>query len=293
VNIPSVGQQTALWEERLTAAGIPPDGLISRARVGARMVPGDDGGSRLGGTPRMPAGWSWPAWQGRPLQYLARIDLDALARVLSVDQRHGLPAAGALHLFTDALGEGWGFDPEHAGSFAAFLVAADVPVEGFETPGDVRDPDGYEFELELPERRVELVPELVLPDGFADETRSLLGDDQLDAYWDVRDDVLDELFHGAPRHRVCGLPDIVQNPMELECQLASEGVYVGDPTGYQTPRAHELAPGAKDWRLLAQIDSDDDLGLMWGDAGLVYWWLREADFHQGRPERCWGILQCS
>jgi uncharacterized protein YwqG len=293
VNIPSVEEQAALWGERLAAAGIPPDGLMSHSQVGARMVPGDDDSSRLGGAPRMPAGWSWPAWHGRPLQYLAEIDLDGLARVLSEDQRHGLPAGGALHLFADALGEGWGFDPEHAGSFAAFLVADRVEVQRFETPSDVRDPDGYELELELPERPVELVPELVLPDCFSDETRSLAGPDQFDSYWDVRDDVLDEIFHRAPRHRVCGLPDIMQNPMELECQLASEGVYVGGPTGYQTPRAHELAPGAKDWRLLAQIDSDDDLGLMWGDAGRVYWWLREADFRQGRPERCWGILQCS
>jgi Domain of unknown function (DUF1963) len=111
VNIPSVDQQTALWEGRLTAAGIPPDGLMSHSQVGARMVPGDDGSLRLGGTPRMPAGWSWPAWHGRPLQYLAQIDLDGLARVLWENQRHGLPARGALHLFADALGEGCGVRP--------------------------------------------------------------------------------------------------------------------------------------------------------------------------------------
>jgi hypothetical protein len=110
--------------------------------------------------------------------------------------------------------KGAGFDPEHTGSFAAFLVADRVEVKRFETPSDVRDPDGYELELELPERPVELVPELVLPDCFSDETRTLFGHDQFDSYWDVRDDVLDEIFHRAPRHRVCGLPDIMQNPMD-------------------------------------------------------------------------------
>lgn len=241
----------------------------------------------------MPEGWIWPTWNGRPLQYLGGIDLKALARILSVKHRHGLPDAGRLELFADALGEGWGFDPSHAGSFAPFIIDVDVARKSVETPSDVRDEDGDVIDLELDPRTKALVPELVLPDCFDTGTRDLLDDRQFDRYWDIREELDKELFGGGPHHRVCGRPDVVQNPMELECQLASHGVYVGTPEGYESDEAWVLAPGAADWRLLAQIDTDEDLGLMWGDGGLIYWWIRLADAEAGRVDRCWGILQCS
>jgi hypothetical protein len=42
--------------------------------------------------------------------------------------------------------------------------------------------------------------------------------------------------------------------MQLECQLASNGIYCGDPDGYKNPRVAELKSGAADWILLLQID---------------------------------------
>lgn len=54
----------------------------------------------------------------------------------------------------------------------------------------------------------------------------------------------------------------------------------------------ELSEGAKDWRLLLQFDSDDDLKVMWGDAGIIYFWIREQDARAGRFERAWVVLQC-
>ena len=49
---------------------------------------------------------------------------------------------------------------------------------------------------------------------------------------------------------------------------------------YQGPRYGQLAPGAADWRLLLQIDSDDDAGIMWDTTGRVYVWIREQDLHR-------------
>jgi uncharacterized protein YwqG len=135
-----------------------------------------------------------------------------------------------------------------------------------------------------------LVPELVLPSPFAEHAPQDLSDEQDDAYYELFDEFNDECFGGANRHRICGLPDIVQNPMERECQLVTNGLYVGG-LDYDRERAAELEPGAADWHLLAPIDTDEDLGLFWGDTGCIYWWLREADFATGRVERCWGIVQ--
>jgi len=50
--------------------------------------------------------------------------------------------------------------------------------------------------------------------------------------------------------------------MELECQLASNGINVGGPEGYKDPRRAELEAGVKDWKLLLQLDTDNDTGWM-------------------------------
>jgi uncharacterized protein YwqG len=79
--------------------------------------------------------------------------------------------------------------------------------------------------------------------------------------------------------------------MELDCQLASNGIDLGEPGAYDSERARALAAGRRDWTLLAQVDSDDDLGWMWGDAGRVYRWLRRQDLAAGRWDAAWGIVQ--
>jgi uncharacterized protein YwqG len=35
--------------------------------------------------------------------------------------------------------------------------------------------------------------------------------------------------------------------------------------------------GAREWTLLAQIDTDDDAGFMWGDCGMLYFLIRPDD----------------
>ena len=81
--------------------------------------------------------------------------------------------------------------------------------------------------------------------------------------------------------------------MRLESQLVTNGIYVGDSSGYEDPRAGELESGADDWRLLFQLDSDEDrLGVMWGDVGRLYFWMREEDLRGRRFDAAWTILQC-
>jgi len=94
-------------------------------------------------------------------------------------------------------------------------------------------------------------------------------------------------------HRLLGHPDPIQGDMQLECQLASNGIYVGDPAGYTDPRAAALRPRATEWRLLFQVDSEDAADMMWGDVGRLYYWIRDADLRASNFDNCWMILQCS
>lgn len=47
-----------------------------------------------------------------------------------------------------------------------------------------------------------------------------------------------------------------------------------------------------EWRLLLQLDSDDASDMMWGDSGILYFWIREADARAGDFSNVWVILQC-
>jgi len=106
-------------------------------------------------------------------------------------------------------------------------------------------------------------------------------------------ELIDAEFRGAPKHQVAGYPSPVQgDDMELECQLVTHGLYCGDPSGYQDPRAVSLRDGAKDWRLLFQFDSDDELDVMWGDAGTLYYWVEREAAARGDFSNAWLILQC-
>jgi uncharacterized protein YwqG len=81
--------------------------------------------------------------------------------------------------------------------------------------------------------------------------------------------------------------------MELESQLASNGVYVGTPEGYASEEAKQLESGANDWKLLFQFDSDGDLDIMWGDCGMIYFWVQQQKSTINQFDNCWLILQCS
>ncbi|HEV7753278.1 MAG TPA: DUF1963 domain-containing protein [Baekduia sp.] len=55
------------------------------------------GHTRLGGRPDLPAGSHWPARHGRPLSFLAQVDLGALAQAVP----GSTPARGLLSVFAD------------------------------------------------------------------------------------------------------------------------------------------------------------------------------------------------
>ena len=90
-----------------------------------------------------------------------------------------------------------------------------------------------------------------------------------------------------------GHPDEIQGDMKLECQLVTNGLYCGDSTGYEDPRAAELEADASDWRLLLQVASDEDAGAMWGDLGRLYYWIRDQDLRRGAFDASWLVLQCT
>mgnify|MGYP002870201319 CR=1 FL=1 len=93
-------------------------------------------------------------------------------------------------------------------------------------------------------------------------------------------------------HKLLGHSDNVQGGMELECEMVSRGIYAGNPSGYREAERLNLRRFAGRWKLLLQIDSEEELGMMWGDCGRLYFWITEDDLAARRFGKAWLILQC-
>lgn len=237
--------------------------------------------SHFGGSPQLPAGVAWPENHGKKLGFLARL---SLADIRSAHEVDWLPRTGALLFFYDVIKTPWGFDPKDRGSWSVLLVPDLVD------PVATTDSGPDESCFPIPHRSVSFRKTEAFPTSAHAlfEARSLSAE-ACDAY----DELTHELMGDGPLHQVSGFARPVQDDdMELQCQLVSHGLYCGDATGYEDARAEELEPGATHWKLLLQFDSDDDLGVMWGDCGMLYFWVEAEAARAGRFENVWVVLQC-
>jgi len=237
---------------------------------------------KIGGQPDLDIRHRWPLWKSEPQSFLAQLDLAALRTSGGPDW---LPERGALFFFYDAEQSTWGFDPTDRGSWAV-----------------IHDPNGFAANAlaspSLPEHAVFNARPLGGSPGRSLPDAELLGAPYPDVDTPEYEAYEARLTASAPKdapwHQVAGHPAAIQSSaMALECQLASNGVYVGGPEGYASPKRKTLEAGVKDWRLLLQLDSDDDANMMWGDLGRLYFWVREDEARKGNFDGAWMVLQCS
>lgn len=247
------------------------------------------GESRLGGVADVPDGFVIPSAKGRQLEFLLQLNLEGLPR-------HGLserlPTSGLLSFFYDLKEQPWGFDPKELDGFRVFHF----PDRTMLRPSEVRS------EFSLASSALQFWRAWSLPsyssrvgDRFQDELRSALdSDEEVDNLYSLSQ----ALFRceapkpEGPSHRIGGYSHNIQGDMQLEAQLVMNGLYCGNATGYNDPRRADLEPSCEDWQLLLQLDSDDDAGFMWGDCGMLYFWLRHQDLANRDFARVWMSLQC-
>lgn len=241
------------------------------------------GASKVGGCPDLSPGITWPEWKGRPLSFLAQIDL---AELSEFEASELLPSSGILSFFYDSEQGTWGFDPNDIGSWRVIFSKESGPNLIRRNLPDVL-PECAQF----PTCSVSFYQENTLPpfDSMVVDSLGLSKQEQ-DTYLRFLGAYEEE--HGGVAHRILGHPDPIQGDMQLECQLVSHGLYAGDASAYQHPRRKELEPGSLEWRLLLQLDSDNNAGMMWGDAGRLYFWIQEGALKERDFHKVWMILQC-
>jgi uncharacterized protein YwqG len=286
---------------------LPHDILIQKLRVGTRLraesIDGElpIGASRFGGLPDLPVDVAWPRWEGfleetvlhtgkvfkHPyppvsLTFLAQLDLREIP-----DARGVLPEAGWLYFFYDAGEQPWGFDPRHRGSASVLFVEGGGALSRRSPPADVSLNCGS-FEP----RRVQADLVATLPRWPSELGLTIEDETVRDAYEELAET---DIAGGGPHHRLLGWPKLVQGEMEMECQLAVNGIYCGTSDAFRTSKAKRLEADASDWIMLLQLDTDDGdsgPGWMWGDSGCIYFWIRKQDLAARRFDRGWTILQC-
>ena len=238
--------------------------------------------SYFGGFPPQFPGFRWPQRNSKPLGFLACVDLSKLPRTFD-----WLPESGRLLFFYDMENQPWGFDPKDRGGWKVLYV----DTQSSPDKAKAMAPSELKSEFVLTTRGMQFET-ATLPPSWEEEVLSPFN--LTDAEQDELIDLRTSLYGDRLPHQIGGYPDPIQSPeMALECQLVSNGLYCGDSTGYQDPRAEALKPGAKDWRLLLQIPSDDELNVMWGDVGTIYFWIREEDAKRKDFSNVWLVLQCS
>jgi uncharacterized protein YwqG len=241
------------------------------------------GESKIGGHPHLPKGYDWPWFQEKPLAFLAQINL---ADVAAFDTNHLLPKDGVLSFFYEGGVDVWGFDPQDKGGWRVFWFEGAALTQ---TP----PPEALEDALRFRPCKVSFQSDATYPTDTWETEQTLLHDktpEQKEAFWALWDAWEEE--KPEAKHRLFGHPELVQGDIFLEAQLASHGLYCGNETGYNDPRAKQLEQGVPNWLLLLQLDTDDNADMMWGDVGTVYFTIPEEDLAARRFEHVWLTFQC-
>jgi Domain of unknown function (DUF1963) len=254
-------------------AMIRPAMRLQACRRGEKQV------GQLGGLPSLPDDVSWPKWEDEgSLNFVASIDCGRLP-VDALDI--ALPADGTLLFFYFDSDSGY-FDPEYpprtvlvsdpdslAGARVLFVPAGAPAVER-DTPADI---EPYDY-TPLTVKPILTGPELDHP-SFRLACRDLPDADHVledFASWDAFSNALRKLTP-QPWHRLGGHALPVQNAVEVD--VAQAQLRVKAP--FDAPVLPALQEEGQRWTLLAQVDSDSEAGLMWGDVGSLYWLIRPED----------------
>lgn len=249
------------------------------ARPAAHIAPSRiETTSWFGGQPPAVEGFAWPTHLGRPLPFLACIDLDAIHDI------RWLPESGRLLFFYDLEAGAWGTGHDDPGAWRVVYVS-----EAPTAPGGANTPPPQNDVQHLPRQSIAFDHARTLPSWNRTEVADLaLTGPETDRLHELR---WSQAFGGAALHRIGGYPDGIQHSdMETTCELdlrARRGIPFS-----MDDREAIRREAAGTWRLLLQFDTDDSLGVSWGDTGTLYFWARKDEAARGDFSNTWIQMQC-
>lgn len=248
-------------------------------RVVPTGSPASDGVS-FGGPPKLAPSVDWPEREGRPLTYLARVEIERLP--------------GSLLFFFDTADAPSGLQADHRGAGRVLLGGAHAS-DAAETVGASPGPCS-------PPQRVAgaSTGELVLPRAWSAAVEALGLSEEERPEWEQLRENLAEMQGTEPPyellasfhvvHRILGFPDESNGDMPLICELCARGHDVPGGQALLHPEAQELERVATRWELLAQLSADTRLGWAWPHRRL-YFWIDAAALERGDLSEVWTIAR--
>ncbi len=223
------------------------------------------GASKFGGAPDVPADFVWPMWNDKPLGFLAQINLEEVA-AFDVDRL--LPKSGLLSFFYDV------DEPEFT----------DVS-----TPGSWRVSffDNVEKRTSI-ERETGFHSALIHFSGGWSSPQTVDVPPEND-HWQWQSacesspcsSTGERPYQG---HQMLGYGSPVTSDASWFASWRSRGDGEWRTVTPTTAEVHE-------WILLFQLDSDEEIGTMWGDVGTLFFLIKKEDLAMRAFERVWMELQ--
>ncbi|CAG9620362.1 YwqG family protein [Sutcliffiella rhizosphaerae] len=219
------------------------------------------GSSKIGGSPDLPEEWEFPRNKESNLTFMLQVNLKDAKQF---DKNNVLPDIGILYLFYDVEEQPWGFEDEEGcftvlyynGDFSK-LKRKDNPIKG-------------EFSS-LPSFNIAFESMVSIPEYLEDI--NFLNEEEEENYWEFR--------------------QALMQPEDENGIMESAHYMLGAPMNIQNDVFEELFEDGEDPVLLFQIDSDEEeLGLMWGDSGMLYFCMEKEDLLKKQFDRVAFTLQC-
>jgi uncharacterized protein YwqG len=205
------------------------------------------GTSKIGGLPDVPRSFEWPSWKGHPMSFLAQINLEEFP-MNTVNPDY--PASGILYFFyvydLDLWYDNRAYDDDTMNNNLVYYTAETTELIRMQPPKNLTE--SQIFQSALLEKKLELT----IPDGdYLAENKLITDKEDLDTYSLEFSTEFMETYNQGIGFRFLGHMSALQ--------------YGGYPS---------------DEMLLFQADSNDELGMEWDLSGLLYFFMKEADFRQ-------------
>jgi uncharacterized protein YwqG len=251
------------------------------------------GGTRLGGWPDLPRDVAWPMWDGRPMAFLAQVNI-AEARAAQPGLR--LPSAGLLSFFLGCDEMTYEKDDDSRSRYMCNIMA------GTEAGRDAWRVIYTPAEATLERRAYTAtpLPQLFEPCAvqFVRGGQSMPGAltvayERLPLDSAQRDDFnelvdLLEPAGDATLEQLMGHPMLIQGtPPEMMCELSSRGMNPWKYPAPDDPAYPGLAAAASEWGLLLQLTSNHEADFLWGDGGHFYFYGHRAAMEAGDFSTVW------
>ncbi|MGG3798683.1 YwqG family protein [Metabacillus fastidiosus] len=234
------------------------------------------GSSKFGGLPDLPSNFSFPVYNDGYLTFLVQLNLE---EAKPFDKNNLLPNKGILYFFYDIMEQPWGMDEEDEGCFKVLYF--DGHLEQLKRTPYPEETEDY---FPLPAYKVVFDERFTFPEEFEGMKWN---DEGIEDFYEFREHIMQETEEDVshPMHYMLGQPFNIQN------DIFEEIVYYENKEKLSW-NSKEIRSKAEELVLLFQMDSDDDLEVMWGDAGILYFCINKEDLQKKQFDQVKFTLQC-